>query len=101
MAVTLATTVECSMSNALSGDFSQQLRTRTGFAPSTSFLPACSSRPFRSQWTGDQSLLDARNFGAQGFGLLSEILEESGCYRFAYGDPNEAASAFDALAAAA
>ncbi|MGH7006979.1 MAG: HprK-related kinase A [Stellaceae bacterium] len=39
--------------------------------------------------------------GAQGFGLLSEILEKSGCYRFAYGDLNEAASAFDALAAAA
>ena len=39
--------------------------------------------------------------GAQGFSLLSEILEKSGCYRFAYGDLNEAASAFDALAAAA
>ncbi|MDE2229999.1 MAG: HprK-related kinase A [Alphaproteobacteria bacterium] len=39
--------------------------------------------------------------GAQGFGLLAQILEGSGCYRFAYGDLNDAASAFDALAAAA
>src|SRR5487761_37651 len=38
--------------------------------------------------------------GAQGFALISKILERSGCYRFAYGDINEAASAFDALAAA-
>jgi len=38
--------------------------------------------------------------GAQAFALLSEILEKSDCYRFAYGDLNEAASAFDALAAA-
>lgn len=38
---------------------------------------------------------------AQGFALLSQILESSGCYRFAYSDLNEAASAFDALAAAA
>ncbi|HYL34150.1 MAG TPA: HprK-related kinase A, partial [Stellaceae bacterium] len=36
--------------------------------------------------------------GAQGFSLLTEILGKSGCYRFAYGDLNEAASAFDALA---
>jgi len=39
--------------------------------------------------------------GAQGFALLSDILESSACYRFAYGDLNEAANAFDALAAAA
>ena len=39
--------------------------------------------------------------GAQGFALLSKVLEKSGCYRFAYGDLNEAASVFDALAAAA
>jgi HprK-related kinase A len=39
--------------------------------------------------------------GAQGFGLLSEILERSGCYRFSYGNLNDAARAFDALAAAA
>jgi len=39
--------------------------------------------------------------GAQGFALLGEILDKSGCYRFAYGDLKEAASAFDALAAAA
>ena len=39
--------------------------------------------------------------GAQGFSLLTEILGKSGCYRFAYGDLNEAASAFDALVAAA
>lgn len=39
--------------------------------------------------------------GAQGFALLSQMLEKSGCYRFAYGDLNETASAFDALAAAA
>lgn len=39
--------------------------------------------------------------GAQGFALLSEILEKGSCYRFVYGDLNEAASAFDALATAA
>ncbi|MDE2513187.1 MAG: hypothetical protein KGL22_03700 [Alphaproteobacteria bacterium] len=39
--------------------------------------------------------------GAQSFALLSGIREKSGCYRFAYGDLNETASAFDALAAAA
>ena len=39
--------------------------------------------------------------GAQGFALLSKILEKSGCYRFAYGDLSETASTFDALAAAA
>ncbi|HYL49151.1 MAG TPA: HprK-related kinase A, partial [Stellaceae bacterium] len=32
--------------------------------------------------------------GAQGFALLGEILDKSGCYRFAYGDLKEAASAF-------
>lgn len=37
--------------------------------------------------------------GAQGFGLLSDLLERSACYRFAYGDLNDAARAFDALAA--
>lgn len=39
--------------------------------------------------------------GAQSFTLLGKILEKSDCYHFAYGDLNEAASAFDALAAAA
>ena len=38
--------------------------------------------------------------GAQGFGVLADILEDSGCFRFVYGELNEAASAFDALAAA-
>ncbi len=39
--------------------------------------------------------------GAQGFGLLSEILERSSCHRFVYANLNDAARAFDALAAAA
>ena len=78
----LAMTGECSVSNALSGNLShplpegtncgltpeswiklagtEQLWSRTGFAPSTTFLSACGSQPFESQWTcGDQSLLAA------------------------------------------
>jgi len=38
--------------------------------------------------------------GAQGFELLAGIFADSGCYRFTYGDLNEAASAMNALAAA-
>lgn len=37
---------------------------------------------------------------AQGFELLADIFAGSGCYRFTYGDLNEAASAMNALAAA-
>jgi hypothetical protein len=82
----LAMTGECSVSNALSGNLShplpegtncgltpeswiklagtEQLWSRTGFAPSTSFLSACGSQPFESQWTcGDQSLLAALEGG--------------------------------------
>jgi len=115
----LAMTGECSVSNALSGNLShplpegtncgltpeswiklagtEQLWTRTGFAPSTSFLSACGAQPFGSQWTcGDQSLLaaleggltvtckvgkdsatlDARNFGAQ----LAAAILNAGCF---------------------
>jgi hypothetical protein len=36
----------------------------------------------------------------QGFELLADIFAGSGCYRFTYGDLNEAASALNALAAA-
>jgi HprK-related kinase A len=39
--------------------------------------------------------------GAQGFSVLGDIFEQSGCYRFIYGELDEAARAFDALAAAA
>lgn len=39
--------------------------------------------------------------GAQGFGVLSKIIERSACYRFTYGNLDDAACAFDALAAAA
>jgi HprK-related kinase A len=38
--------------------------------------------------------------GARGFELLAGIFAGSGCYRFTYGDLNEAASAMNALAAA-
>ena len=78
----LAMTGECSVSNALSGNLShplpegtncgltpeswiklagtEQLWSRTGFAPSTTFLSACGSQPFGSQWIcGEQSLLAA------------------------------------------
>jgi hypothetical protein len=82
----LAMTGECSVSNALSGNLShplpegtncgltpeswiklagtEQLWSRTGFAPSTSFLSASGTQPFDSQWTcGDQSLLAALEGG--------------------------------------
>ncbi|MGH6968017.1 MAG: hypothetical protein ACREEL_10245 [Stellaceae bacterium] len=82
----LAMTGECSVSNALSGNLShplpegtncgltpaswiklagtEQLWSRTGFAPSTSFLSACGAQPFGSQWTcGNQSLLAALEGG--------------------------------------
>lgn len=115
----LAMTGECSVSNALSGNLShplpegtncgltpeswiklagtEQLWSRTGFAPSTSFVSACGSQPFGSQWTcGNQSLLaaleggltvtykigqnsttlDARNFGAQ----LAAAILNAGCF---------------------
>jgi len=115
----LAMTGECSVSNALSGNLShplpegtncgltpeswiklagtEQLWSRTGFAPSTSFLSACGSQPFESQWTcGDQSLLaaleggltvgckigkdtvtlDAGKFGAQ----LAAAILNAGCF---------------------
>lgn len=115
----LAMTGECSVSNALSGNLShplpegtncgltpeswiklagtEQLWSRTGFAPSTSFLSACGSPPTGSQWTcGDQSLLaaleggltvgckigkdsvslDARRFGAQ----LAAAILNAGCF---------------------
>ncbi|MDE1902731.1 MAG: hypothetical protein KGI46_02625 [Alphaproteobacteria bacterium] len=115
----LAMTGECSVSNALSGNLShplpegtncgltpeswiklagtEQLWTRTGFAPSTSFLSACGSQSFGSQWScGDQSLLaaleggltvtckvgkdsvtlNARNFGAQ----LAAAILNAGCF---------------------
>lgn len=115
----LAMTGECSVSNALSGNLShplpegtncgltpeswiklagtEQLWSRTGFAPSTSFLSACGPQAFGSEWTcGDQSLLaaleggltivckidkdtvtlDARNFGAQ----LGAAILNAGCF---------------------
>ncbi|MDE2229997.1 MAG: hypothetical protein KGL11_13295 [Alphaproteobacteria bacterium] len=115
----LAMTGECSVSNALSGNLShplpegtncgltpdswiklagtQQLWSRTGFAPSTSFLSACGSQPFNSQWScGNQSLLaaleggltigckvgqnsaalDATKFGAQ----LAAAVLNAGCF---------------------
>ncbi|MDE2164891.1 MAG: hypothetical protein KGJ66_00960 [Alphaproteobacteria bacterium] len=115
----LAMTGECSVSNALSGNLShplpegtncgltpeswiklagtEQLWSRTGFAPSTSFLSACGAQPFGTQWTcGDQSLLaalegdltvgckigkdtatlDATRFGAQ----LAAAILNAGCF---------------------
>lgn len=141
----LAMTGECSVLNALSSNLShplpegtncgltpeswiklagtEQLWTRTGFAPDDSLERADEIAPVRwivfPRWrVGDAarftpfskaaSLIEighhAMNYslhGAQGFALLSKILEKSHCYRFADGDLNETASAFDALAAAA
>jgi len=82
----LAMTGECSVSNALSGNLSLLPEgTNCGLAPESWIRLAGAEQ----LWT------------PTGLTPLSKILEKSGCYRFAYGDLNEAASAFDALAAAA